>query len=246
MLRLMIVLALVANLGFWAWERGHLASWGWAPVRQSEPERLQRQVQPQALELVSQASAHAEAGEEEVQVLSASADLSELGQTLEVTAIEADADLDFSVAPKQVCRQAGPFDARELNHLRSALTVFAPQDWDLQVRRQTERWMVYLGPLVDQEQAQTRREALRDAGYDVDRPAPEFEPGISLGRFSNKEGAHRAMTDLSSSGLTPLHVMLEQPGEQTATLRLPHADSQLLQRVRELPVMAGHALRACD
>ena len=54
MLRLLVLVLLLGNVGFFAWSQGLLAAYGWAPVEQSEPQRLQRQLQPESIELVQE------------------------------------------------------------------------------------------------------------------------------------------------------------------------------------------------
>lgn len=49
MLRLLILLLLLANAAYFAWSHGALAQLGLAPTHQTEPERLQQQVQPELL-----------------------------------------------------------------------------------------------------------------------------------------------------------------------------------------------------
>jgi hypothetical protein len=53
MMRLIVVLLLVANLGYYAWTRGALALFGTEPARFSErePQRLTQQVRPQMLQI---------------------------------------------------------------------------------------------------------------------------------------------------------------------------------------------------
>lgn len=45
-----IIALLLANLGWLAWSQGWLQPLGWGPARQAEPQRLQRQVRPEALQ----------------------------------------------------------------------------------------------------------------------------------------------------------------------------------------------------
>ena len=52
MLRLLVLLLLLANAGYYAWRQGLLQPWGLAPASQSEPERLQQQLHPEALHLL--------------------------------------------------------------------------------------------------------------------------------------------------------------------------------------------------
>ncbi|MDM0075174.1 sporulation protein [Variovorax sp. J2P1-59] len=53
MLRLLVVVLLLANLGYYAWTRGGLAVFGTEPARFSErePQRLTQQVRPQMLQI---------------------------------------------------------------------------------------------------------------------------------------------------------------------------------------------------
>ena len=66
MLRLAVLILLLANAGYYAWSQGLLRTWGLAPATQSEPERLERQLNPDALKLLSaQSQPPAEADEPE-------------------------------------------------------------------------------------------------------------------------------------------------------------------------------------
>lgn len=47
------VLLLLANLLFAAWVRGYLRPWGWQPADPREPQRLEQQLRPEALQLGS-------------------------------------------------------------------------------------------------------------------------------------------------------------------------------------------------
>ena len=49
--RMVVLLLLVGNIVFWAWTSGWLATWGWVPVTDSEPQRLGQQVAPYKLQV---------------------------------------------------------------------------------------------------------------------------------------------------------------------------------------------------
>lgn len=53
MLRAWVVVLVLANVGYFAWSRGALAVFGTVPSRfsETEPQRLQRQILPEALEI---------------------------------------------------------------------------------------------------------------------------------------------------------------------------------------------------
>ncbi len=52
MLRAVVLFLLVANLAFFAWAQGLLRPWGLAPAAVSEPQRLQQQLQPKAMQVL--------------------------------------------------------------------------------------------------------------------------------------------------------------------------------------------------
>jgi hypothetical protein len=52
MLRLAVLVLALANAAYFAWSQGLLASWGIAPAQQSEPQRLEQQIKPQALRVL--------------------------------------------------------------------------------------------------------------------------------------------------------------------------------------------------
>ena len=51
MLRLLVLVLLLANVGYYAWTQGQLTGIVSAPPHQREPERLLQQVRPEAIQL---------------------------------------------------------------------------------------------------------------------------------------------------------------------------------------------------
>ena len=49
---LIVLLLAAANALFWAWAHGYLQALGWAPERVREPERLEQQINPDALRVL--------------------------------------------------------------------------------------------------------------------------------------------------------------------------------------------------
>lgn len=56
MLRLLVLVLLLANIGYYAWSQGHLAGIVSVPPHEREPERLRQQVRPDAIRLGPPAS----------------------------------------------------------------------------------------------------------------------------------------------------------------------------------------------
>jgi hypothetical protein len=53
MLRLIVLVLLLANAGYFAWSQGLLAGVGLAPVQQSEPQRALQQIKPEAIRVLA-------------------------------------------------------------------------------------------------------------------------------------------------------------------------------------------------
>ena len=49
----LVVVLLLINLGFAAWSNGYLKPLGWQPSDPREPQRLEQQIRPEAMQLVS-------------------------------------------------------------------------------------------------------------------------------------------------------------------------------------------------
>lgn len=52
MLRLTVLLLVLANAAYFVWAQGVLAPWGLAPAQQSEPQRMEQQIQPQLVRVL--------------------------------------------------------------------------------------------------------------------------------------------------------------------------------------------------
>ena len=57
MLRLVVLLLVLANAGYFAWSQGLLAAWGFAPAATGEPQRLRQQIKPEALRILREEEA---------------------------------------------------------------------------------------------------------------------------------------------------------------------------------------------
>lgn len=229
-LRHLVVALLLANLGFWAWSAGWLRPLGLGPEIRAEPERLALQVQPQALSIAPPTSAPPAASPRRAQ---------------ESTPPPRPATPAAEQLAETACLQAGPFDARQAEALRSAAAAWPAGSWRIDAIQLPSRWMVYLGPLADATAVAARRAELRELGLDVDRPGAALEPGLSLGRFATRESAERALLEFEGKGVRGASVVQEREDATAHTLRLPRVDAELRARLGELP-LAGRALRPCD
>lgn len=255
----LVVLLLAANLAWWAWTQGWLRDLGLGPAVQTEPERVQRQIRPEALRVEPiQAGDRAERSASApavAEAASAPADTDSVPAAAQTPAAPvpaadtpvAQASAPTGDAPAGLCLQAGVFDERQANALRGALAAWPSGSWRLDEVQLPGRWMVYVGKLADAAAVSAKRAELRAKGIDTDRPGSALEPGLSLGRFGSEEAAERALSDLARKGVRTARVVQERRDTPGYRLRLTGTDEGLTQRARGLrSALAGRELRPCD
>src|SRR3954452_16576474 len=217
MLRFLVLLLLLANAGFYAWSHGLLLAWGVGPTQQSEPQRLQQQVHPEAVTLLPAA---------------------ELKQAETVAA-------QGPHAPE--CLQTPALDIAQVSPVRAALETWPAGSWSLDPVTEPARWIVYMGKYPGVEQVARKRAELRQLGISFEAPAnPELEPGLSLGSFSSEAAATAQVGVLADKGVHSARVVQERPEQRGLRLQLPAVDDALRPRLDELKTaLAGKPLRPC-
>jgi len=263
MLRIVALILLLANGGYYAWSHGMFGTLG--PIKEGEPERLEQQIHPEYLQIVLNAtelqtpsSVKPEPTEEplaaELPELPSIAptDVSEATNTVTDTApppLTTEVTVNNVSTPRPssgICLHAGIFDSMQVDTLRTALAAWPQGTWHLEATPISGRWMVYLGPLDNEKAVAQKRSELRSKGIDFDRPGAALEPGLSLGRYSSQDGAHRARNELQERGINNLRIVVDRPPGQGFTLRLPAVDDELRVRVRALrPILGNKTLRPC-
>lgn len=191
MLRLLVLLLLLANVGYFAWSRGTLAAYGFAPAVQSEPQRLAQQLRPEAmhiltslevrelemaLEFAAQAPTAAPASAPVAPLTptssgtaSSSMPASASGATPAASAVPASsASASVSgvnptpTAVANQCLQSGLFNDDQTAVLRVRLQSALPPDtWVLESRVEPARWMIYMGRYANSDVLVKKRSELR-------------------------------------------------------------------------------------
>ena len=217
---------LLANAGYFVWSQGLLAAYGLAPARQSEPERLARQIRPEAMQLVAEAPP--------------------------AMAVPAPPVAAPPPVPRLQCLQAGPFTEKEAaafeRRLRGAAApVLSADNWVFDTPPGATRWIIYLGRYISQEALGRRRARLEQLGIAFETPvSPLLKPGLSLGNFGSKAEAENALAQLTGSGLRGAKVVVERPEAPSQWLKFPVADASLLARLEGFkPPLFDKALQAC-
>lgn len=239
MLRFLVLVLLLANAGYYAWSQGLLQTWGLAPAQQAEPQRLQQQIQPEALRIV---------GAKAPPPVAAPASGTEAAESPVSAEPASTASVPVAAAPSAgECLQAGVFDEEQADALRRAAAALPQGSWSLQRTTIAGRWMVYMGRFADSDALAKKRAELREIGVPFDRPNnASLEPGLSLGRFSTEDAAQRGLSNLAAKGVRTARVVQERPDAPGFMLRLPTVDDALRTQVEALrPALAGKTLRPC-
>ncbi|MEN5178522.1 SPOR domain-containing protein [Comamonas testosteroni] len=264
MIRFAIVLLLLANAGYYAFSHGMLRSLGWAPENPAEPERLQQQVNPEALRIMTREEMEQAQKQVQSAAPAAEAPVNPASEATGKPAVEpdkaaekpADKSTDkLAEKPaekpekpeRRECLVAGSFDAKQVEALRLQLAKLPEGSWKLDSTTSAGRWMVYVGKFSSQDALDKRREELRALDISTDRARlASLEPGISLGRFSTEEAAERHLTAMGKKGVSGAKVVVDRPETINYTLRLPRVDAATKKRVQSWHVMDGKDLQACS
>jgi hypothetical protein len=213
MLRLLVAALLIANLLFWAWHQPAVSdALGWAPPAEAgrEPQRLQRQVRPEAVRLLPAGAA----GNRNAAPAPAS------GPAPSDVASPADATgAGPAPADAGVCLEAGPLnDAAASAAARALAQAGVPPGGWVDTRRELPgRWIVYMGRFAEREALQRKLDEVQRLNVTATelRTPAELAPGLALGEFGAQADAQARLERLQARGVrTARVVQLPSPGAE--------------------------------
>lgn len=227
MLRALVVLLLLANLLVLAWTQGAFdALRGVRADAGREPDRLQRQVNP-----------------EQVRVMAASAASAALAAAAKAAAASE------AAARAGVCLEAGPIAPAAQAAAEKLLQDegLAAGSWEAVASERKGVYLIYMGRYADDETLQRKIEELKRLRITPQavRDAPELQPGLALGRYEDKAEAEAELARLAQRGLRTARVhTLVPPGPQVM-LRVPGANPTLRDRLATLKLPGGQGFAPC-
>lgn len=218
MLRLLVLLLVLLNASYYAWSQGLLRAYGWAPANQSEPQRLNQQIRPEAIRILPP----------------------DEGRRAEQVAL--------TPPKPPECLQAGLFDEAQTETVRKALEAALPTGaWSLELIVEPARWIVYMGKFPNtaaQDKKKAELETLKLKLQALDNPGLQL--GLSLGRFETQSQAQAELNALQRRGVRTARVVLERPEIRQSQLRIAAADEAMRPRLEELkPALGDKDLRSC-
>jgi hypothetical protein len=216
MLRLVVLLLLLANAGYFAWSQNLLASWGLAPAQQSEPHRLEQQIKPQSVRVL---------GADEVRRIDVSNGAPKPQECLQAGPLD-----DGQVAALKTALEPWPSGSWAIE------PAVEPARWIVYMGK-------YLTPEnVARKKAELRQLGISFENLSN----PSLEPGLSLGGFASEAEASRQLESLAQRGVRTAKVVQERPEVRGQLLKLAGVDDTLRPRLDELKAALGaRSLRPC-
>lgn len=209
MLRLLLVLLVLANAAFYAWSQGWLSPW--LPVLradQREPERLQAQVKPELVVVMTPKAASAV-----------------------MAAAVRDVEICLEAGPFTESAIAAAETAMTQNSV-------AEGSWTREVVTKGSQWAVYMGRFGDREVMKSKADELRrlNVAFEELSAPPLLAPGIKLSSHSDRAAAEGALEKLAQKGVRTARVV-EMPSSAPAQtwLRIARADAEMQSRLKALP-----------
>ena len=195
MLRVLIGLLFIANLGFWGWTQGWLDGVvGVRAIGDREPERLSKQVRPEAIRVLTPEAVQAAASEAESHL----------------TCLESGV-----IAPEQIAAAQRALAATVPGIAFTSVKLDKPGTWLVYMGR-------YAAPdALQRKRDELTRTRLPFS--EVTTPV-ELAPGFSLGAFDSREGADAALDRFARSGVRTARVVEAAKPGVSWKLRVPRAD----------------------
>jgi cell division protein FtsN len=230
-MKLVFLLLALANLAFFAWQQG---VFGGLPDAGREPERVNRQVEPERIRVLTQP---------EVQALRAKVkDAPRETAPLPPTTSGAAVPLANAIASADLvgaaCVEVGDFTVESAGRVRQRLETLAVGD-RLTIRSvETGGWfMVYVPPFKTRAEVDRRADELRKAGVKELLVIGENSPmryGIALGSFKDQDLANKHAADLDRRGIKGVRVADKPASVQVTRFQLRAVDAALAEALRAL------------
>ena len=238
MLRWVITLLVLANVGFYTWSHGHLASLGFAPVEQHEPERMKAQIKPELMRLLNAPEPAFETPAVSPHNVPSPVETAPPPTGLEATLPPTAWWLVKGFTPEQT----SPLEKRMLE------LALPKGSWRIDEESSGGRWVVYMGRYND-DQLGRKKDELREIKVEFRTlTAPPLGPGLALGTYSTEAAAEQGLKDVLRKGVRSARVEQERDAAVRHTLRLAEVTEEERTAVQGLEpaLMAGKRFLPCQ
>src|SRR5262245_42828140 len=227
-MKLAFLLLALANLLFFAWQQG---VFGGLPEAGREPERVNRQVEPERIRVLTQS---------EVQALRVKA--KEIPREAPPPAPPGTSAVPAPIAAADLvgssCVEVGDFTIENSERVRQRLATIATGD-RLTVRSvDAPGWfMVFVPPFKTRTEADRKADELRKAGVKELLVIADNSPmryGIALGSFKDQDLANRHFADLERRGIRGVRVADKPSNVQVTRFQVRAVDAAMADVLRSV------------
>ena len=252
MLRFVVALLLLANLGLWAWQAGVLEGVGLGPQRERDPTRRAQQVRPESIRVVTSTGAALPAP-----AAASTSGLAPGGQTALAPALQGAASVP-GAGLAGACLEAGPWTANAADEAERTLAdAGVPASVWQRIRHDVSaQYAVVLGPFNSRESLQAKREELarlRLVGEEmVLRPEGSaanaaLRPGLALARYDARPAADAGLASYNQRGVRTARVAPLRSASTEHRLRVAAASPALAEQLRRFSGPAfGLGVQPCE
>lgn len=243
---IVLLLNIVLGIVVWAVHQGNLV-WpdAWRGVSR-EPERLTRQIKPEAMIIKPEKNNPAPASPgSKPSGGSSSSDAPAAPASSAAPVVSAVA------AIKTICVQSKDNDAVTATKVNASFKDVLPT---ANVQTITSAsgglWMVYMGKYADIATATKKLAEVKQlkipGDYALIRNTDGLQPGISLGAFRSKESANTRLQEVGKKGVKSARVVEVTAPKELSTFKLPELDASLREKLAQaISKAGGKALEDC-
>jgi hypothetical protein len=240
MLRALIVVLALANLGYWAWSQGWLVwALGHPGQGEREPDRMARQVRPDSVTVLGDRDARSAMAEAARRARAAADAASAASEPA------ANASSPQAAAEPPACLELGPLEQAGLNAADRALRALPlpATRWTVRRGERGGSFIVTMGRYTDKPTMQKKQDELRRLGVAFTEigDAPPLMPGLDLGRYDDRAAANQALAQATQLGARSARVAMLVAPTPVATLRIDKPDAALAERLLALDLLATPA-----
>lgn len=237
MLRLLVLFLIMANGLYFAWSHQIFSDLGWGKTQQTEPHRLEQQINPERIQVLG-------INDVREQNIPTGTSTSAAAAPAMPTTATTTATANVSVQ----CLQTSAYNDKQIELLRTQLTaLMPPNSWRFDEIPAPQYWLIYMGKYTNNSMFEQKKAELKKMQLTF-KPINEgaMALGISLGRFNNQADANQSLTALSKRGIRTAKVVQEAISSKTYQLVLPAIGTDMIPIINALTVkVSGKPLQSC-
>ena len=229
MLRLVVLILILANGLYFAWSQRIFSELGWGKALQTEPHRIQQQINP-----------------ERIRVLEIN-DVRGQNQPTQISATLAATSVSTNVSTQ--CLQTGTYNDKQIEPLRNKLSALMPANsWRFEEIPSQQKWLIYMGKYANSIMFELKKTELKKMQLAF-IPVTEgpMALGITLGQFPSQAEANQSLNALSKRGIRTAKVVQEVVNDKTYQLVFPAIGTDLIPKINALTAtLSGKPLKSCN